>query len=98
MKRDALDWSREDVDFAIAQSHGFTVDQLLELDFPQPSYTGAAGEPYWTDSVVAAWMGAFHAALVAAGFAAHPEHKAQAIELMRDLIARRGGEGSQCDG
>lgn len=43
MKRDPEDWGVEDIDFAIARPHGYTLQQVMSLDFPRADYIGEAG-------------------------------------------------------
>lgn len=62
MKRDAIDYSRADVETFIAREHGFTLARIFELGFPPPDYTTSDGD-FWAWSTVYEWLGGFHRAL-----------------------------------
>jgi len=93
-KRDAMDYSLEDVDLYVARVHGITLDQIMRLDFPPPDYQGAGGAAFWTFDTVVGWLEAFHTALHAMNRAGDPEGFERMVGMLRELMSKGGDQCS----
>lgn len=86
MKRDPMDWNIEAVDLYIARMYGYTLDQVMSLDFPKPDYIGGSGALYWADDTVVAWLDRFNTAIHTMARAADPAGFERFLQMLRDLM------------
>jgi predicted DNA-binding transcriptional regulator AlpA len=89
-KRDPMDYDSGDIENSIARAHGYTLDQVMRLDFPVPDYSDAAGAQYWTFETVTAWLERFHTAIHAMEQAADPEGFERQLQTLCDLMNQKG--------
>lgn len=87
-KRDPMDYDENDVDLYIASPHNRTLEQVLNLDFPEPDYV-AAERKYWTFETVTTWLERFHIAVLALEQAADPAGLERSLQLLCDLMSRK---------
>lgn len=87
-KRDPMDYDENDVDLYIARLHGYTLEQVLSLDFPEPDYIVAGGK-YWTVETVTAWLERFHSAIHTMARAADPDGFEHFLQSLRDLMDKK---------
>lgn len=72
-KRDPQDYDLNDVRTYVAEVNGYTLPQIVHLDFPGPDYLGDDGAPYWRMETISTWLNSLHAAMIATQRAQHPE-------------------------
>lgn len=82
---DPYDYSLEDVRAAVAEPHGYTLDQVMQLDFPAADYQ-TDGAPYWRWETVTNWLHSFQAALATSGRAHHLERFEEFAKVMRTAM------------
>ena len=88
-KRDPMDYDESDVALYIARLHGYTIEQVFLLDFPQADYIVAGGK-YWTFETVTAWLECFHVAIHSMARAEDPDGFSHFLQSLHDLMHENG--------
>lgn len=88
-KRNPMDYDENDVDLYIARLHGYTLEQVLGFDFPEPDYI-VADRKYWAFETVTAWLERFHTAIHTIARATDPDGFERFLQSLRDLMSKKG--------
>lgn len=79
------DYSLDDVRAAVAEANGYTLEQIMALDFPAPDYE-ASKAPFWFLDTVTGWLHSFRTALTLSERAHNPERFEEFARVIRALI------------